>query len=114
MTDIDPHAGIHIGHNDDDMVVRVRMPLTGPVTQQWQRRYQALAQARKVTARAEGKPDKAWIVVSMPTRTGHADVLAMLDATRTLIAEADAAVAEQSPAAETEAAIREWWAGQQA
>jgi hypothetical protein len=95
------------------MVVLVRMPLTGPVTRQWQRRYQALARAREVSAWAEGKPAGAWIVVSVPAGTERADVLTMMDAARALIAEADAAVAEQSPAAaQTADTIREWWARQ--
>ena len=113
MTDIDPLADISIGYNDGDMTVWVRMLLTGPVTHQWEQRYQALARAKDVPARVVRKPDKAWILVTIPVHTEHADVLTAMDATRALAAEADAAVTEQSPAAQTQAIIREWWARQQ-
>jgi hypothetical protein len=50
MTDIDLHADIEIQRHDDHVTVRI--PLAGEVSQQWHRRYQALARAREVPARA--------------------------------------------------------------
>ncbi len=44
MTDIDLHAGIEIQRHDDHVTVRI--PLAGEVSQQWHRRYQALASER--------------------------------------------------------------------
>jgi hypothetical protein len=50
MTDIDLQADIEIQRHDDHVTVRI--PLAGEVSQQWHGRYQALARAREVPARA--------------------------------------------------------------
>jgi hypothetical protein len=112
MTDIDPVADVEIDHGDE--YVTARIPLAGPVDQEWLRWYQKLARARDLPAAAEEHPGRAWIVVRVPASDDQDEVLAMLDTARTLIAEADVA-AEQPPAtAYAEAVVREWWARQRA
>ena len=107
MTDIDPQADIELHPADEHVTVRV--PLAGPVTGEWLRCYQKLAQATKVPAQAQARHDRAWIVVSVPASSDQGEVAATMDAARALIAEADAA--ERPPAtAKAEASVRDWWA----
>jgi hypothetical protein len=108
MTDIDQDADIKVYRGDDHVAVRI--PLAGQVAHEWLRSFQKLARAKDLPAPAEEMPDRAWIVVRVPARFERQDVVAMMDATRALINAADAA--EQSPVAEAEAVVREWWAGQ--
>jgi len=77
MTDIDLHADIEIQRHDDHVTVRI--PLAGEVSQQWHRRYQALARAR-VPARVEGLPGRNWIVVNVPASIDRPDVLTLMEA----------------------------------
>jgi hypothetical protein len=109
MTEIDVAAEIDIVWQEHQVTVRI--PLAGQVTQDWCRRYQALAHSKDVPARAEEHPGRGWVVVTMPGSTGRSDVSATMDAVRDLIAEADADEEPQDPE-ETTAAIREWWAQQ--
>jgi uncharacterized protein (DUF1330 family) len=103
--------------------VTVRIPLTGLVSQEWLSFYQAMAhkwaahegdaflRRGEGVMEAQGQPDRSWIVIRLPATLDRAVVQSVLNAAREMIAEADAA--EQAPqAAETEAAVREWWAGQ--
>ena len=48
MTDIDPKSDIELHTADEHVIVRV--PLAGPVTEEWLRRYQRLARARSARA----------------------------------------------------------------
>ena len=77
MTDIDLDADIEIQRHDDHVTVRI--PLAGEVSEQWHRRYQALARAR-VPARVEGLPGRNWIVVNVPASIGRPDVLTLMEA----------------------------------
>jgi hypothetical protein len=112
MTDIgiNPSADIEISHEYEPITVRIS--LAGPVTQQWRRHYQAMARAVDLPARIEEAPGHAWIVVTVPTTTAATEVPKMLDNARALIAEA--AAAQTPTSTQTEAAVREWWAHQQA
>ena len=107
MTDIDPKSDIELHAVDEHVIVRV--PLAGPVTGEWIRRYQRLARATGVPAQTQTHPDRAWIVVSVPADGNQREVAATMDAARALIAEADAG--ERAPAAaQAESIIRDWWA----
>jgi hypothetical protein len=108
MTDIDPRADIEL-HPADEYVT-VRVPLAGAVTGEWLRSYQQLALATKVPVQAQARDDRAWIVVTVPASTDQADVVATMDAARSLIAEADAAAERPSATAMVEAGVRDWWA----
>jgi hypothetical protein len=103
MTDIDPKADIEL-HTVNEHVI-VRLPLAGPVTDEWLQRYQRLARATGVPAQAEA----AWVVVSVQADGSQREVAATMDAARALIGEADAG--ERAPAASpAESIIRDWWA----
>jgi len=102
MTDIDPKTDIELHTLDEHVIVRV--PLAGPVTDDWLRRYQRLARATGVPAQAEA----AWIVVSVPADGNQREVAATMDAARALIGEADAG--ERAPAAApAESIVLQWW-----
>jgi hypothetical protein len=103
MTDIDPKADIELHTVNEHVIVRV--PLAGPVTDEWLRRYQRLAHATGVPAQAEA----AWLVVSVPADGNQREVTATMDAARTLIGETDAG--ERAPApAPAENTVQDWWA----
>ena len=109
MTDFDSQADIELYSADGHVTVRV--PLAGAVTGKWLRCHQKLALATKLSAQAQARHDRAWIVVSMPATSDQGEVAATMDAARALIAEADAA-AERPPATvQVEAGVRDWWAG---
>jgi hypothetical protein len=106
MTDIDPRADIEV--HSADARVTVRMPLAGPVTGGWLECYQKLALAGGMSVQGQAHDDRAWVVVHVPASSDRAEVAAMLDAARALIAEADA---QWPPAMTTaEASVRDWWA----
>ena len=106
MTDIDPVSDIELHTINEHVVVRV--PLAGPVTGEWLRRYQRLARATGVPVQAQAHPDRTWLVVSVPADGNQRDVAATMDAARALIAEADAG--ERAPAAaQAESIVRDWW-----
>src|SRR5215813_8585883 len=107
MTDIDPKSDIEVHAVDEQVIVRV--PLAGPVTGEWLRRYQRLARATGVPVQPQACPDRTWLVVSVPAEGNQREVAATMDAARALIAEADAG--ERAPAAaQAESIIRDWWA----
>jgi hypothetical protein len=107
MTDIDPKADIELHTVNEHVIVRV--PLAGPVTGEWLRRYQRLARATGVPVQAQAHPDRAWLVVSVPADGNQREVAATMDAARALIAEADAA-GRAPAAAQAEGVVRDWWA----
>jgi uncharacterized membrane protein len=107
MTDIDPKSDIELHTVNEHVIARV--PLAGPVTGEWVRCYQRLARATEVPVQAQGHPDRAWIVVSVPASGNQKEVAATMDAARALIAEADAAQ-RRPAAAQAEGIVRDWWA----
>jgi hypothetical protein len=112
MTHVDLHANIVTDYRGDDLMVVI--PLVGEVTEMWRRRYDALARAKGIRAQCFDVEGSALIHLFVPVRTEGEDVLKTLDASRDLIAEADAA--EQSPTTSNspDAIARLWWARQQA
>lgn len=64
MTDIDCKADIELHTVNEHVIVRV--PLSGPVTEEWLRCYQRLAHASGVPVQAQAHQDRAWIVVNVP------------------------------------------------
>lgn len=122
MTDMDRAADIEVIRGFAQ--VTVRMPLTERVSQQWVSHYNSLAhqwmvhsgnvkafpRAGEGALEAQSSSDRSSVVVRLPAALDRAVVQSVLDAASELIAEADSA--EQAPqAAETEASVREWWAG---
>jgi hypothetical protein len=106
MTDIDPQADIEI--HPANAGATVRIPLAGPVTGGWLQCYQQLALAQGMPVQGQAHDDRAWVVVNVPAGGDPAEVAALLDAARALIADADA---QWPPTMTTaEASVRDWWA----
>jgi hypothetical protein len=80
-------------------------------SQDWLARYNLTAQRAPQVVEAIDSPDRSSIIVRIPASADRAQVQAVMDTARELVGKADAA--EQAPqAAETEAAMRDWWARQ--
>jgi hypothetical protein len=109
MTEIDKAAEIDIVLNGRGATVRI--PLTGSAGQDWCLRYQELARARNLPARAEASQERTWIVLDMPGYTGQDEAAGWLDAARELVGATDAA-AEAPDAGRIEQTARDWWARQ--
>ena len=107
MPDIDPTADIVLDRAGEHVTARI--PLAGQVTGKWLASYHRLAHATGVPARAETQPDRAWIAVTVPTTTSHAEIAEILDAALALITEADTVARRAPPTAQAEASIRDWW-----
>jgi hypothetical protein len=107
MTDIDPSADIELTSANEHVMARI--PLAGQVTGEWLGCYHRLARAAAVPVRAETQPDRAWIVVTVPAASSHAEIAETLDAARALITEADTVARRAPPTAQAEASIRDWW-----
>jgi hypothetical protein len=107
MTDIDPEAEIRIEVQDDG--VTVMLPLAGPVTQEWRRRYDELAKAQHLPARIMQQRDGGWIVVAVSMPADRAEIEATMDAARHLVTKMQA---DAEAAAAAEGILREWWTRQ--
>ena len=120
MTAIDPHGELELGSEGDE--VTARLPLTQPVTEAWMRRYDSLARAAGVPARAHTDNDRAWIALRVPADRRPAQVADTMNAARYLVGESDAvgdspAGSPESPSSlgsPGEAGVRQWWAGTRA
>ena len=108
LTDIDPGADIELTSSRDHVTARI--PLAGQVTGEWLGCYHRLARAAAVPVRAEVRPERTWIVVTVPATSSHAEIAGTLDAALALITEADTAALRAAPTAQAEASIRDWWA----
>jgi hypothetical protein len=121
MTAIDPHGELELDSEGDR--VTARLPLTEQVTDAWARRYDSVAQATDVPARAHTDNGRGWIVVQVPADSRRAQVADMMNAARDLVAETDAlddSSATGSPRspgshdAPGETGVRAWWASTRA
>ena len=106
ITDIDPDADIELTSSREHVTARI--PLAGQVTGEWLGCHQ-LAHAASVPVRAEARSGRAWLVVTVPAASTHAEIAGTLDAALALITEADTAALRAPPAAQAEASIRDWW-----
>ncbi len=121
MTAIDPHGDIELGAEGTRITARV--PLTGPVTAAWARRYDTLAQAADVPARAQADQERGWILVQVPADSRPAQVAETMNAARDLVGPTDA-VDHTDPAGSPGASgpdgspgaagVHEWWASTRA
>ncbi|HEY2550649.1 MAG TPA: hypothetical protein VGI64_08730 [Streptosporangiaceae bacterium] len=106
MTDIDDKSDIELHTANEHVIARV--PLAGPVTDEWLRCYQRLARATGMPVQTQEHRHRAWIVVRVPASGNQREIEATMDAARGLIAAADAA--QSRPAtAQTENVVRDWW-----
>jgi hypothetical protein len=114
MTAIDPHGDIEL-NSDGDRVI-AQLPLTEPVTEEWLRRYESMAAATDVPARAHAAQGRAWIIVQVPADGRSAQVADTMSRARDLVRAVDAA-GDRSPESRRspgEAGVREWWASTRA
>ena len=113
MPDIDRTADIKVIAGQG--AVNAEIPLAGHASEHWLQIFYSLVSKRKqdLRAEAEDREDRTWVIVMLPgTLPGHHPEPA-LNAARELIGEATGMDGQfQSGAAQTEAAIRDWWARQ--
>src|SRR6516165_2748562 len=107
MTDIDHAADIEVSRGFAQVTIRI--PLTGPVSEEWLSAYKSLAHRWMVHSgnenafhrsgedvmEAHDEPDRDWIVIRLPAALDHALVQSVLNAALQIIVEADAV--EQAP-----------------
>jgi len=110
MTDIDTGADIDIVWREHEVAVSI--PLAGPPSAAWARRYDELARRQGLEAQAQDHPGRTWVVVTMPAAAEPSDMVTALDSARDLITEADTVAEEPPDAEQTVAVLREWWARQ--
>lgn len=107
MTDLDRRGELQLQSTAGHVIAR--MPLSGPVSADWQQRYQRLARATRVPARAEAGGGRTWIVVRIPAAHSHSEVERTLIAASALIADTDAATVRGAAAVQAESTVRTWW-----
>jgi hypothetical protein len=114
MPDIDRTADIKVTAGNG--TVTAEIPLAGHASEHWLELFRMLASKRmqEVRAEAEGREDRTWVIVMLPGASKPMHAESGLDAARALIGEATGIEEQfQSEAAQTEAAVRGWWARQQ-
>ena len=107
MADIDTDADIEVHQVEGELVVTI--PLVGEVSKQWLTWFMKHLRERDSRAEVQEVPGRTQVVVWVPTGTGQAEVFGILDGVRDLVAKANAAEPSPEVAAQTEAAIRDWW-----
>jgi len=113
MPDIDRTVDIEITAAPQGVAAAI--PLAGHASEHWLTVFRGLAAHRMQTpTEAEQREDRTWILVRLPMASTDLDAGATLDAVSALISEVNGTEQKfQSGAAQTEAAIRGWWARQQ-
>jgi hypothetical protein len=90
----------------------VSIPLAERVDQDWIRWYERLVRVNGIAARAEDRAERSVVRIDVPGYIAPDRIRALLDRSRALFKEADAAMEKPPPMAEAEFAVREWWAKQ--
>jgi len=115
MPDIDRTADIKVTTASEGTVT-AEIPLAGHASEHWLELFRVLTSKRRLerSVKAEERGDRAWVIVSLPAACEDQHPESALDAVRALISEANGMEQQsQAGAAQTEAAIRGWWARQQ-
>lgn len=112
MPDIDRTVDIEI--TTAPQGVTAAIPLTGRASEHWLTLFRSLASQRmQAPAEAEQREDRTWVLVRLPLASTDLHTGAELDTVSALISEVNGMEQQfQSGAAQTEAAIRRWWARQ--
>lgn len=113
MPDIDRTADIKVTAAQG--TVTAEIPLSGHASEHWLELFRTLAakSGQERALKAEDREDYTWVVVSLPSVLPDLHPESALDTARALIGEATGMEEQfQSGAAQTEAAIRRWWARQ--
>jgi hypothetical protein len=113
MPDIDRTVDIEVTAAPQGVTAAI--PLAGHASEYWLTLFRGLAGHRMQTpVEAEQREDRTWVLVKLPMASTELDAGAELDAASALISEVNGLEQQfQSGAAQTEAAIRGWWAQQQ-
>ena len=114
MPDIDRTADVKVtaAHG----TVTAEIPLAGHASEHWLELFRSLAskQMQEFRAEAEDREDRTWVIVKLLGALPDHSPEPMLDAARGLIGQVSRLEEQfQSGAAQTEAAVRSWWARQQ-
>ena len=115
MPDIDRTADIKVTAAQG--MVTAEMPLAGTASEHWLQLFRSLASKRfpgtAPSADAAEREGRTWVIVRLIADHPAQDAESMLDMVSALISEANGMEQQaQSGAAQTEAAIRGWWARQ--
>jgi hypothetical protein len=114
MPDIDRTADIKVAAAQGEVTAEI--PLAGRASEHWLELFHMLASKLRQDrgVKAEDREDRTWVIVSLPAASEDQPPESALDAISALIGEANGMEQQsQSGAAQTEAAIRGWWARQQ-
>ena len=118
MPDIDRTADIKVATAQG--MVTAEIPLAGHASKDWLEFFRELASKRwpapspRPVAEAAEREDRTWVIVRLPAASTALQPESELDAVSALISEANGMEQHSlSGAAQTEAAIRGWWARRQ-
>lgn len=113
MPDIDRTVDIQVTAAQG--MVMAAIPLAGHASEHWLTLFGMLASQRAPhQPEAEEREDRTWVLVKLPAASTNRHPESELDAVSALISQVNGMEQQsQSAAAQTEAAVREWWARQQ-
>ena len=115
MPDIDWTADVKVNAGREPVTAEI--PLAGHASQHWLELFRLMAKnSGPGDVEADDRDDRTWVIVTLPSAgpVQNPDPESALDAATTLIAQVNS-MEQKSPsaAAQTEAAVRGWWASQQ-
>jgi hypothetical protein len=115
MPDIDRTADIKVTAGPEPVTAEI--PLAGHASEHWLELFRMMARSSGPgQPEANDRDDRTWVIVTLPPagQVRTPDPESALDAASALIAEVNGMEQKsQSAAAQTEAAVRGWWARQQ-
>jgi hypothetical protein len=117
MPDIDRTADVKVRAGREPVTAEI--PLAGHASEHWLELFRLFAKTKKSEPghlEANDRDDRTWVIVTLPSAgpARNPDPESALDAASALIAEVNGMEQKsQSAAAQTEAAVRGWWARQQ-
>jgi hypothetical protein len=115
MPDIDRTADVKVSAGREPVTAEI--PLAGHASEHWLELFRLLTKnSGPRHPEANDRDDRTWVIVTLPSaaQAQNPDPESALDAASALIAKVNAMEQEsQSAAAQTEAAVRGWWARQQ-
>jgi hypothetical protein len=117
MPDIDRTADVKVSAGREPVTAEI--PLAGHASEHWLELFRLFAKTKNSAPgplEANDRDDRTWVIVSLPSagRDRNPDPESALDAASALIAEVNGMEQKsQAAAAQTEAAVRGWWARQQ-
>jgi len=115
MPDIDRTADVKVSAGREPVTAEI--PLAGHASEHWLELFRLFAKKLQPShLEASDRDDRTWVIVTLPSAgpARNPDPESALDAASALIAEVNGMEQKsQSAAAQTEAAVRGWWARQQ-